>query len=300
MADDGSLKAGLRVLIEPIEGYLQTFGSTVSPQFLADSLSSGRMTPATLVRFMLGSVVLASVIGAVLPVADPLSLTTIPVLSELLMLLIWFVVNGALIALIHKPLMWLGRRAPLRHAVMAAMFVSAMFYPFLTLADGVWFRVTGEAFPPQAMGLAFVWVAQSLARLYGTTSAKAGGLLLGASMLAVWVSIGVAGLEIGGEPLFGPRGHTAETLTPVVRQSIADYLAKTPQWKGTRLETLSIAPTEIDNTYRGPMEITTGPFRLTWDVVVTVNGDDIRWELTGKPRPSSKQPPAPAPSSGKK
>jgi hypothetical protein len=277
MADDGSLKAGLKVLAEPVEDYFQTLGRTVSPETLTDSVTSGRMTPATLVRFMLGSAVLGSVIDAVLPTAGPLPFPDIPVLSELLVLFLWLAVGAAVAGLIHQPMVWLGARARFRHAVMLAMFNSAMFYPFVSLADAVYFRLTGDAWPPAANGFAIGWLAQSLARLYRTTYARTIGLIVGTQVL---VAVPLFTVLIGnGDWLLGPT-HTAETLTPALRQSILEQWAQKPELKGAAIDTLSITPTDAEGTYRGRVDMTMGDEKATLDVEVVVVGDGFRWTLT--------------------
>ena len=79
---DRSLKAALRVITEPIEDYGRGWILAAEPEKLADSVVSGRATPADLVRLMLGSVILGSIIEAILPTESSLQFTNFPLLVK--------------------------------------------------------------------------------------------------------------------------------------------------------------------------------------------------------------------------
>jgi hypothetical protein len=135
---------GLAVLIEPLGEYwpaMRAWFSTDQLNQLAKRINSDEFDIPKLVKLTLSTIVISTIINAMLPAGegDKLEIVALPLLNEALFVFLFL--GGALVSALvtFLPLRWAGGIATLKHAFVAGAFTNATLFPLFTLLDGIIF-----------------------------------------------------------------------------------------------------------------------------------------------------------------
>ena len=171
------LQEAIKAILEPLSDYFKGFGRLAQPKLLGEYILSEQATVANFVKFLLGSVLLGSFIEALLPSEGSLQFVSLPLVNDVLILVMWLLLGVVLTAITYKPLRWLGGKGQFRHTLMATIFSVAVYYPIISLIEGLFTKIFKTPTPQSVMrGLGYsslTLLAQALALIHNVKNSKA-------------------------------------------------------------------------------------------------------------------------------
>ncbi len=132
----------LQKWLQPLTEYWAGLQRAANPKEFGDYVASKEGNAADLFKFVAASIALTSAVEYVLPNRSLIEFTASGVVNNLLMMLIC-ALGGLLIATItYKPLRWFGGQGSFHATLIAAVYVTALYYPILSLLEGLFKFVT--------------------------------------------------------------------------------------------------------------------------------------------------------------
>ncbi len=123
-------------------GYWGGLKQAGNPKLFGDYIAFQEGNAAALFKFTAAAIVLTSAVAFVLPNRSLIEFTTSGVVNNLIMMLIC-ALGGLLIATVtYKPLRWLGGQGSLGATLFAAVYVTALYYPILSLLESLFTFIT--------------------------------------------------------------------------------------------------------------------------------------------------------------
>jgi hypothetical protein len=185
--ETGRTKA-LEPLFEPFLEYGRSMQVWADANKLGMRIRAGDIDTARLVKFLLASAVITSMITKIIP--EPASDLPwdlgIPVIDEVLsasFLLLCAIVSGAAV---YLPLRWLGGQGSMRDTIIGSAYGVGAFFPLVTLLGGVLWQVAHTEMPSGGYIGAQGWYYMQLyASIHLVSRAKAA-----ASLAAVGILVG--------------------------------------------------------------------------------------------------------------
>lgn len=211
----GFARDQLRSVFEPLVVYWATLKRTCDPQGMAGYVEGEGGTAGTLYKVMGASLALTAAIEFVLPSQSLFAFTSWDKLDNLIMMAVWLL--GALLTatVTFMPLVWLGGRGEFLPTAVAALYVTAVYYPLFSFIEGC-FKLASDRPMPNVTYLTFVPLCQIVAKLHslgvGRTMVAVGGACVVTGVLMVPVLIAID------ERSTAPENRDAAKATPGKKQ----------------------------------------------------------------------------------
>lgn len=171
----------LQKLLQPLTEYWAGLQRAGNPKLLADYIASKEGNAANIYKFMGASIALTASVESVLPSESVIKVTPLDKVNNLLMMLIW-VLGGLLTASVtYKPLRWLGGQGRFRATLIAAVYVTALYYPMFSLLEGLFKFITNKPMP-NVNYLTLVPFCQIVAKIHNLSMSRTMVAVVGASV----------------------------------------------------------------------------------------------------------------------
>lgn len=186
----------ISLITQPILDYLEGLSMITKTAFLAKLIEEGEIDAfraSTLVKYMVGAVVVSAIISAFFDVGI-ISLG-IPVIDEIINISVFFIGGVINTSLLHFPLRIAGGGGVFRNSFNAITYVSIIFYPVCIFAQGIYPIVFNGNNAPYSLAfvLASSYYFALMSKIHKISYAKVFivGVLLQLILLSIGLAIGV-------------------------------------------------------------------------------------------------------------